>query len=104
MKNFEKEIILELLENSQSKELISFLDKALNETIKYSGAGYFLTISHPRFPIQRSVLNEPNIQGNLGDTPVGYLIILSGSELMLECNSYDSEIFPKHQDLYFSRK
>lgn len=103
MKDFEKDIILELLENSQN-ELIPSLDKIINETIEYSGAGYFLTISHPRFPTQHSILNEPNIQGKLGNTQVGYFIILSDSELMLECYSYDSEILPKHRDLRFLRE
>jgi len=103
MKNFEKEIIVELLGNSKS-ELIPLLEKEFNEAIEYTGVGYFLTIKHADFPVQHSILTDPNISGDLGGVSVGYLVILLNSELTLECHSYGDEVLPEHRDLGFARK
>lgn len=102
MKEFELNIIAELLEESELKN-IDFSDATDNEVVEFSGAGYFLTIKNPALPQHRIVLDSPNIQGKLDGIDVGYLAFVENSELMLECYSYDQEILPKHRDKGFVR-
>ena len=75
MQSFENEIIREILATSE-KELLPFVDKAINEVIEYSGVGYFLTIEHSDFPIKHSILTSPNINGVLGGVDVGFIVII----------------------------
>jgi hypothetical protein len=102
MKEFERKIIAELLEESELKNIA--LSGAMdNEVVEFSGAGYFLTIKDPVLPKHRIVLDSPDIRGKLGGIEVGYLAFVENSELMLECYSYDQEILPKHRDQEFLR-
>ena len=102
MKQFEREIIGELLEMTELKN-ISLPEESKTEELEFSGAGYFLTLKDPMLPKQRVVLDKPDIRGKLGGIDVGYLAFVENSELMLECYSYDQEILPKHRDQGFIR-
>lgn len=102
MKEFERKIIAELLEESELKN-IALSGEPDNEVVEFSGAGYFLTIKDPVLPKHRIVLDTPDIRGRLGGIEVGYLAFVENSELMLECYSYDQEILPKHRDEEFLR-
>jgi len=102
MKEFERKIIAELLEESELKN-IALSGAVDNEVVEFSGAGYFLTIKDPVLPKHRIVLDSPDIRGKLGGIEVGYLAFVENSELMLECYSYDQEILPKHRDQEFLR-
>ena len=88
MKEFERKIIAELLEESELKN-IALSGAVDNEVVEFSGAGYFITIKDPVLPKHRIVLDSPDIRGRLGGIEVGYLAFVENSELMLECYSYD---------------
>jgi len=102
MKQFEREIIGELLEMSELKD-IPLPDESEPELLDFSGAGYFLYIKNPLLPKHRVVLDKPDIRGKLAGIDVGYLAFVENSELMLECYSYDQEILPEHRDEGFVR-
>ena len=102
MKKFERQIIGELLEMSELKDIV-ISGAADNEVVEFSGAGYFLTIKDPMLPKHRIVLDSPNIQGKLDGIEVGYLAFVENSELMLECYSYDQELLPMHRVREFVR-
>lgn len=102
MKNFERDIIKELLKNSNLKSIGSD-DVKFNSKIEYSGAGYFLHVKSSELPKERVVLDKPNINGKLGGIEVGYIAFVENHELMLECYSYDQEIMPIHREKGFSR-
>ena len=102
MKNFEQQIINELLDTSELKD-ITLSKSTENETLKFSGAGYFLTIKDLVSPKNRVVLSNPDIRGKLGGVDVGYLAFVENSELTLECYSYDTEITAQHRELEFVR-
>jgi hypothetical protein len=57
----------------------------------YTGWGYYLTISHPALPVERSIRDVPVVIGNYFDvdnscqTHCGFAAFLGGKELMLEC-------------------
>ena len=102
MKEFERQIIGELIEMSKIKN-VSFSGSVDDEAVEFSGAGYFLTIKDYRLPKHRIILDAPDIRGKLGGIEVGYLAFVENSELKLECFSYDQELQPKHRDLEFVR-
>jgi len=102
MKEFERNIISELLEKSEVNNVV-LTGAADNEVVDFSGAGYFLTIKDPMLPKHRIVLNSPDIRGKLGGIDVGYLAFVENSELILECYSYGQEVLPKHRDQVFVR-
>jgi hypothetical protein len=100
VKIFEIEILSKLFLNNGLDDQIEILENS-NSVIEFSGVGYFLTIKDKRLPIARMVLDSPDIQGNLGEVPVGYLAFVEASELMLECYSYDEEINSSHREKGF---
>jgi len=100
MKDFEKNIINELL---QAAKLIDIDLSNTNETIEYSGSGYFITIKDPTLPKQRIVLDIPKLNGMLGNIEVGYLAFIENSEILLECYSLDKEVTPNHREQEFVR-
>jgi hypothetical protein len=102
MKQFEREIIGELLEMSELKDIV-IPEESKSESLEFSGAGYLLSIKYSILPKYRIVLDKPDIRGKLGGIDVGYLAFVENSELMLECYSYDQEILPKHRDQGFVR-
>jgi len=79
------------------------MTKMENETIEYSGAGYFLTMRNSLFSLTRLVFDNPRIEGKLGDIDVGYLAFMENGEFMLECYAYDNEILPIHRQQGFVR-
>ena len=102
MKEFEKNIVNELLNTPELKSVVhsGILD---NETTEFSGVGYFLTIKDSELPKERIVLDKPAINGMLGGVEVGYLAFVENSELTLECYSYEKEVLPKHREMEFVR-
>jgi hypothetical protein len=61
---------------------------------EYTGAGYFLTLSHPDLPAERAVLSHPIVNANLGSTMVSFLAFLGEHELILECCAFGSDVLP----------
>lgn len=102
MKEFEINILQELL-NQNDLRNIQLSEVFKDEVVEFSGAGYFVTIKDKRLPIQRVVLQKPDIRGILGNIDVGYIAFIENSELMLECFSYDNEVLPEHRDQQFIR-
>ena len=91
MKDFEREIIDELLSGEENQAIV-FSKQGCEEVIEYSGAGYYLTIRDPSLPEARLVLNKPDISGQLDGIDVGYLAFIENHEFTLECYSYEQEI------------
>lgn len=60
----------------------------------YSGSGYFLTVSHPRLPTERSVYSEPAVVGNYEDVQAGFVVFVQDNELMLECHTWGAVEVP----------
>lgn len=102
MKEFEKTVIEELLQNSPMKNVVLSSPRAAG-FLEFTGHGYFLTIQDPVLPINRVVLDSPDIQGKLGGVEVGYLAFVENAEPVLECYSYGQEISSNHRDQGFLR-
>ena len=100
MEEFEIKILSKLLTENGFGELCALLEKS-QPKIEFSGAGYFLNIEDDKFPSERSVLNEPRIEGKLGKFDVGFLAFIETSVLTLECYSYENEIVNKHREQPF---
>ena len=100
MKNFEWEIVRELLAGAAGIPLTS-LDHITNEQVTYSGGGYFLTLKVPSLPKTRSVLNEPDIRGRLDGIEVGYLAFIEDHEFTLECHSCGEPINAENRERVF---
>ncbi|CAA0097225.1 Uncharacterised protein [BD1-7 clade bacterium] len=102
MKDFEREIINELLSGVES-EAIEFSDQVAEGEVTYSGAGYFLTLKDPALSEVRAVLNKPDIRGQLDGIDVGYLAFIENHKFTLECYSYDQEISEVNRENGFQR-
>jgi len=101
VKDFEREIITELLRASELKYYSIYNE--VDVSIEYSGVGYFLTVKDPMLPTHRIVLNDPTVTGKLGGIDVGFLAFVENSKLLLECYAYDEDILPKHREKGFVR-
>jgi hypothetical protein len=54
---------------------------------RYSGSGYFLTISDPSLPVERSTHSVPAAVGTSGEVQCGFAF-LGSHELTLECHTW----------------
>lgn len=102
MKIFEKEILSELLRN-HNPDFECFLETVEKEEVRYSGAGYYLTLQIPNLPSEHIFLTKPCISGSLGILLVGFLGIIESRELTLECYTYGDELLSVHRDQTFVR-
>ncbi len=102
MKDFEREIINELLSSGESKA-IELSEQASEKVVEYSGAGYFLTLKDPALPEGRLVLDKPDIRGQLDGIDVGYLAFIENHGFTLECYSYEQEISAANREQGFER-
>lgn len=67
------------------------LDDAQLVSLDHTGAGYFLTLSHPSFPPERTTDAEPFVIGDAGALCVGFIAYTGGGELTLECQGLGTE-------------
>lgn len=102
MKEFEREIINELL-SGEERTGIEFMEQAGEEIIEFSGVGYFLTLKNPSLPEVRIVLDKPDIRGQLGGINVGYIAFIEKRGFTLECYSYDQEVSAVNREQGFER-
>lgn len=102
MKEFERTIIAELLSGWKNKSIV-FPEQANEETVEFTGAGYFLTLKHPAFPKKRTVFDSPDIRGQLDGVDVGYLAFVENQDFTLECYSYEQEITSLNREQGFER-
>jgi len=54
----------------------------------YTGCGYFIKISDPALPVERSTRHLPSVIGNSGDVLCGFVAFLGNHELVLECHTW----------------
>jgi hypothetical protein len=71
---------------SREAELIS---------LEHTGAGYFLTIKHPRFRRERIVFSDPVVIGKIPGLVVGFVVFIEDAELTLECHGFGADSVPK---------
>ena len=97
IKEYEREIISILLTESgiQNVEIPTTQEEI---QIDHTGVGYFLTFASEKLPIERTVLNKPNISGHLGGTPVGFLAFVENAMFTLECHTYEDSISPEDRE------
>lgn len=57
-------------------------------SLEHTGAGYYLTVSHPSLPTERLVCNEPLLFGRVDELECGFVVFLENGELTLECHSW----------------
>jgi hypothetical protein len=100
MEKFEIEILSKLLTENGFGGYCGLLETS-KPYIEFSGAGYFLSIKDESLPSERTVLDNPKIDGKLGEFDVGFLAFIEDSELTLECYSYENEIVNKHREQTF---
>jgi hypothetical protein len=63
--------------------------------IEHTGAGYFVTVSHPLLPEASSTASTPAVIGESGGLHCGFVVFLSNQGLTLECHAWSSEEIPK---------
>ena len=93
MRDYEKEIILELLSGSGQLD-IELPESEEDIEIEFTGAGYYLEFKNESIPKERIVLDKPNISGQLGGIKVGFIAFIENSVFTLECYTFDEGISP----------
>jgi len=84
LKEFEKEAIRILVQGKLPGPVIEEIADAAEGAIKYTGAGYFLSISNRLLPAERLVMNEPMLKAVSGEIAAGLMAFVEDSELTLE--------------------
>ena len=68
--------------------------KAKLVDLDFTGRGYFLTLSFDDLPVERVVLDNPSVKGNVGELLTGLVAFVKNNELTLECFAYGEETVP----------
>jgi len=91
----ELELIQILVKGSPfAHEVIDNVINAKVVSLDFTEVGYFLTLSHPKFPLERYVLNDPYVSGAFENEECGFLIFIENNELMIECHT-SQDVLPK---------
>jgi hypothetical protein len=96
LKKFETEVIALLSDgilDAAQLNSIQCLDVA--EEYEYTGAGYFLTLSHAALPDDRKVLSSPFVVGAAGNVKCGFVGFLGDGKFILECHNWGEVHFPQ---------
>ena len=63
---------------------------------RYTGSGYYLTVTHPVLPQNPRTLSEPAVVGTSGDIQCGFVVHLDGGGvLVLECHTWGAVDVPE---------
>jgi hypothetical protein len=88
-RDFELKALELLLHNALTPEQLRNVE-TFSGTVsyKYTGSGYFLTISDRSLPMEKSTCHVPAVVGNSGDVQCGFIAFLGNHELTLECHTW----------------
>lgn len=87
--SFERQAIAALLDGHLPFDLVtSVLTDGHLVSLEHTGAGYYLTVSHPKLPQERVVFNEPLLIGRVDELECGFVVFVEKGELTLECHSW----------------
>ena len=88
-RDFELEALNLLLRDAVTSEqmrLVATFSGATSD--RYTGSGYYLTISDQNLPIDKITSSEPAVVGKSGDVQCGFVAFLGNHELTLECHTW----------------
>jgi len=102
MMKFEKDILKEFLAESDELDLV-ISSLVSDESVEFSGSGYFVTLKSTEFPKSRIVLNKPDVRGTLSGVDVGFIVFIENSQLMFECYTYGDVLTPEQREGEFLR-
>ena len=91
MKDFEYEIILQLLQQYEVNKSI-FLKSEYEEELYLIDGGYHLKLKNIDFPDKGVFLDEPDVFGKLDGIDVYFSGLIQGNYLILECVSSKEKI------------
>ena len=78
----------------------SVLHAAINTpekiSCKFTGAGYFLDLSHEDVPEGRIVCSKPEVIGRFQEREVGFVAFIDKGLITLECHDYDGHGIPEN--------
>ena len=55
---------------------------------EHTGYGYYLTVRHPKLPLERKSLSDPPVAGVANEIQAGFVVYLGNAELTLECHTW----------------
>jgi hypothetical protein len=93
--DYEREVIRLLAGPPLEPAVVSHLaEVAEADSVEYTGAGYFLTISDPRLPRERHVFSAPVVVGRSELVQCGFVCFVERGQLTLECHSWGDAPIP----------
>jgi hypothetical protein len=92
---FEVEALRLLLQDAVTPAQMHFIEAFSGmANYRYTGSGYFLTISDTVLPAERSTRSTPAVVGNSGAVQCGFVAFLGRNELTLECHTWGAVDVP----------
>jgi hypothetical protein len=95
-KNYEIKV-LELLAISvlSSQKLAAVIREAKFVSYEYTGSGYFLIVTHPILPKERTVQSHPVVMGHADGIDCGFVLHVENGSLTLECHTWGATDVPE---------
>ncbi len=94
LREYERQAITVLTAGVLSEQTLAEVLESEVVSVEHTGVGYFATVKHTSLPKQHIICHEPMVFGTEGDLTVGFLVILKGQELTLECHLGTGESVP----------
>ena len=97
LESFEKSVIELLATDVLTARLVDEVcSNGKLVSLDFTGGGYFLTLSSNDLPVERLVLDNPSVNGKVGELLTGFVAFIENNELTLECFAYGGEIVPEN--------
>lgn len=97
LKSFEKSVIELLTTDVLTAQLVDEMcSNGKLVGFDFTGHGYVLTLSSNDLPVERLVLDNPPVNGKVGELLTGFVAFIENNELTLECFAYGEEIVPEN--------
>jgi len=94
-RHYEAEVLRLLCEDSFSdRALEAICEHPGPAEYEFTGGGYFVTVTAPWLPTNRSVHDTPNVVGLSGEIRCGFVVFIEKNELTLECHNWGGEEIP----------
>jgi hypothetical protein len=92
-KDYERKVLYTLASAVLSpRQLAAVAEEGELVEYDYTGCGYFLTVRHESLPKERTVCNEPVLNGSAGGVDGGFVIYIEDGELTIECHPWGDNV------------
>ena len=97
LRDYEKKVLRFLISDLfTTEELSKIISECRSVSYDYTGAGYYLEISHPDLPKHRIVRDKPIVIGESKGITSGFVVFIENNQLTIECYSWCESDLPEY--------